>query len=235
MRTSCGGLAVFLALLLSGCATVTRGIKDEVRIESVPAGAAVRTSNGLSGRTPVTFALPRKHPVHVELELAGYEKAKAVLTPQTTKAGRVATTGNVLIGGLIGAGIDAGTGARLDLFPNPLVVHLKALRAKDAPVEWARMRERLARSEVRDRLGEPAAISDATGNQVWTYADGGKVYFSGFFSVRWEAPPPPAVVSTGANAPAPAPEPAPAATANPPAAAAVNNPPVEAESPAGAK
>lgn len=34
--------------------------------------------------------------------------------------------GNVLIGGLIGVGIDAGTGAMKDLRPNPLVVRLEA-------------------------------------------------------------------------------------------------------------
>lgn len=33
--------------------------------------------------------------------------------------------GNVLVGGIIGAGVDAGTGAMLDLTPNPAHVDLR--------------------------------------------------------------------------------------------------------------
>jgi hypothetical protein len=40
--------------------------------------------------------------------------------------------GNVLLGGIIGAGVDVATGAMLDLVPNPLVVKLEAMSAADA-------------------------------------------------------------------------------------------------------
>jgi hypothetical protein len=33
--------------------------------------------------------------------------------------------GNVIVGGIIGAGIDAGTGAMLNLVPNPVVLTLE--------------------------------------------------------------------------------------------------------------
>lgn len=41
-------------------------------------------------------------------------------------AGAAGMAGNVLIGGVIGAGVDAGTGATKDLRPNPLSVQLVA-------------------------------------------------------------------------------------------------------------
>lgn len=39
--------------------------------------------------------------------------------------GGVAMAGNVILGGIIGAGVDAGTGAMLDLTPNPAHVELR--------------------------------------------------------------------------------------------------------------
>ena len=40
-------------------------------------------------------------------------------------SGGAAMAGNVLVGGLIGAGVDASSGAMLDLVPNPMKVTLE--------------------------------------------------------------------------------------------------------------
>lgn len=233
-RAALGACA--LASLLgfsSGCATVTRGLNDSVRIESQPSGATVRLGNGRVVTTPTTVSLPRKHSMQVTFELAGYETTTAVLTPSRSKTGKVATSGNVLIGGLLGVGIDAGTGAVFDLFPNPLVVRLKAVRIEGAPTEWHRLRTQLARSEVRDILGDPVSIHGTKGDQEWTYADGGRVFFTNYFTVRWETPPASAGMAAATTVVKTEAAPAPAAVASENSAAAPA-PAVSGAAPSGA-
>src|SRR5688500_5657312 len=114
-----GALMVGVFLGSSGCATVVRGTTDNVRIETNPPGANVHLSTGDTGVTPVSFNLPRKHPITVELEKAGFEKVTMTLNPTRSKQGSIATAGNAFIGGAVGSAIDSSTGAALDLQPNP--------------------------------------------------------------------------------------------------------------------
>jgi hypothetical protein len=83
-------------------------------------------SNGISCVTPCTLKLKRKHPFNVELCKAGYEPVNTQVTSSIKGAGAMGMAGNVLVGGLIGVGVDAGTGANKDLTPNPLNVNLVA-------------------------------------------------------------------------------------------------------------
>lgn len=46
------------------------------------------------------------------------------MTHRTAGAGGAGMAGNVILGGLIGAAVDANSGATQDLVPNPLTVHL---------------------------------------------------------------------------------------------------------------
>jgi hypothetical protein len=70
--------------------------------------------------------LKRKHPVAVEICKKGYELVNTLVLSEISGAGGTAMAGNVIFGGLIGAGVDAGTGAMRDLRPNPLKVELIA-------------------------------------------------------------------------------------------------------------
>lgn len=119
------GIAVSL---FSGCATVTRGTKDTLVIESDPAGAKVTLSTGATGMTPSAFKLPRKHDLTVHIEKTGYEPLTVEVKSQVVGAGGIAMAGNVLLGGIIGAGVDVGTGAMDDLKPNPIKVTLVPLK-----------------------------------------------------------------------------------------------------------
>lgn len=107
-----------------GCATVTRGTTQTVAINSVPSGATVSMSNGERCETPCIFKLKRKYPVALEVCKPGYTPVNNVLTSQMSSSGGWAMAGNVIIGGLIGLGIDAGTGAYRDLTPNPVNITL---------------------------------------------------------------------------------------------------------------
>lgn len=121
-------LAAGVLLFGSGCATITRGTKEALVVESFPSGAEVRLSNGMSGTTPSSFKIPRKGDVAVTVSKPGYETVTVNITTQVAKAGAVGMAGNVLIGGVIGAGVDAMSGGMLEHQPNPVKITLVPLR-----------------------------------------------------------------------------------------------------------
>lgn len=115
---------VALALGLGGCATFIRGSTQSLTVDSLPAGATVSLSNGERCTTPCVLKLKRKHPVAVELCKPGYRTAQTLVRSELGSAGAVRMAGNALIGGLIGVGVDAASGAAKDLSPNVLAVLL---------------------------------------------------------------------------------------------------------------
>jgi hypothetical protein len=127
MRTYMLSSCLLLLVVTSGCATITRGTTDTLIVESDPAGAEVQLSNGMSGKTPTSFKLPRSDSVVVKIKKEGYEPLEINVTPQVSGAGGAGMAGNVLLGGLIGAAVDAGSGAMNDLKPNPVTAKLTAV------------------------------------------------------------------------------------------------------------
>lgn len=127
-------MGLVLIFSLSGCATITRGSSDTLVVESDPPGADVKLTNGLTGKTPTSFKLDRDANLVVTITKEGYEKVDVNVTPQVAGAGSAGMAGNILLGGLIGAAVDAGTGAMYDLKPNPVKVTLVKL---PAPVQGA--------------------------------------------------------------------------------------------------
>jgi hypothetical protein len=126
MKTILRLLLVVLILMLStACATITRGTKDTLVIETEPPTADATLSNGLRCKTPCSLKMSRSDNCVVKIEKEGYEPVEVNVTPQISGAGGVGMAGNVLIGGLIGAAVDAGTGAMYDLRPNPIMVKLE--------------------------------------------------------------------------------------------------------------
>ena len=109
----------------SSCATVTRGTRDTLIVESEPSGARVSLSTGERGTTPTSFSLARSQPVTVTVEKAGFETAYVTVTPTVAGAGGAGLVGNIVLGGVIGAAVDLGTGAANDLKPNPVRVKLE--------------------------------------------------------------------------------------------------------------
>ncbi|MBY6201047.1 translation initiation factor 2 [Maritalea mobilis] len=115
-----GGLTI-----LSGCATVTRGTEDVLEIVTEPAGAEVQTSNGFScGSTPCAIRMPRRSEFVVTITRPGCRPAQVNVTHRTADAGAAGIAGNVLVGGVIGLGVDAATGASQELVPNPVEIEL---------------------------------------------------------------------------------------------------------------
>jgi PEGA domain len=120
-----------VAGLLSACATVTRGTDEAFTVDTVPGGATVHTSNGYScDQTPCVWRIRRNADFEVTISKPGYKTVTTGVSHTTSGAGAAGLAGNVLIGGVIGIGVDAVTGASQDLKPNPLHVVLEA----DAPM-----------------------------------------------------------------------------------------------------
>lgn len=123
----CWTAGACLALMLGGCATITRGTNDVFEVNTVPDQAQVTTTNGFACVSPCALKMPRRSEFDVTISKVGYETARAHVTNGVAGGGGVAMAGNVVLGGIIGAGVDAGTGAMLDLKPNPLNVTLAPL------------------------------------------------------------------------------------------------------------
>jgi len=114
------------AIALSGCATITRGTTESWSIHTTPSGASVRTSTAFAcDATPCTFQMPRKSEFDVTVSKAGFNTWQGHVSRHVAGGGGAGLAGNVLIGGLIGAGVDAASGAMMDLKPNPLNVVLE--------------------------------------------------------------------------------------------------------------
>jgi len=119
--------------VLTGCATITRGTTEVLVVETDPPGATVEISNGHQCSSPCTVELKRKHDYHVKIAKAGYEPIETDVKSQIVGAGAAGMAGNVLVGGLIGVGVDAYTGATKGLKPNPLSVNLAPVSGSQAP------------------------------------------------------------------------------------------------------
>jgi hypothetical protein len=125
-------LVVFLSpLLLGGCATVLTGTRQDIQVDSQPAGAVctfTRAGEKLgSVTTPGSLNIQRNAaPVTVVCTRDDYEEARAVLNARR----EMATVGNAIPGGFIGGHIDGGSGAanRYDSF---LRVELVPMTAAD--------------------------------------------------------------------------------------------------------
>jgi hypothetical protein len=123
-------LAAAIVMPCLGCASVTRGTTENISISTTPAGATADIS-GLeiptACVTPCVVQAKRSADITVTINKEGYEPQIIPLTKEIPGSGAAGFAGNVLLGGLIGMGVDAATGAALDHKPNPVIVTLKPL------------------------------------------------------------------------------------------------------------
>ena len=129
---------VALCAVVGGCASVTRGTTENLTIVSTPPGAEATISgldNPTACVTPCTVVVKRNADISVSVAKQGYEPQVVQLTKEIPAAGAAGFAGNVLIGGLVGMGVDAVTGAATDHKPNPVDVTLQPLAppARPAP------------------------------------------------------------------------------------------------------
>lgn len=118
-------LGALVACCLTGCGTVTRGTTESVSITSEPADATIRTSLGHScPQSPCTVEVSRKTKFTAFAEKEGFKPGSIYVDTRVAGAGAAGVAGNVIIGGVVGIGVDVATGAALDHYPNPAHIRL---------------------------------------------------------------------------------------------------------------
>ena len=143
--------AVVLAMLGSGCATVVRGTTENVTITANPPNAQIRTSLGHTcPASPCTVVVDRKTEFVAYAEAPGYQPASLQVATRLGGGGAAGMVGNVVLGGVVGIGIDAVSGATLDHYPNPAHIELAPVyrAAPPEPVEPRRKKQPVIRRET---------------------------------------------------------------------------------------
>lgn len=124
---------ILLSLPLAGCGTITRGTTDQIQIQSEPAEATAKTSLGHNCVTPCSVTVSKKDEFTVTIEKDGYKPQQVPVITSVGTGGGAAMAGNILLGGVVGAGADLATGAMYDHTPNPVFVTLQPLEKKAEP------------------------------------------------------------------------------------------------------
>jgi len=133
MRTISILALIALALSCGGCASVTRGWTEQIQITSNPSDAQARTSLSQICTTPCTLQVNRKDEFTVTISKPGYHSTEIAVTTRIAGAGVAGIAGNVLLGGVVGIGVDAVSGATLEHYPNPVAATLVPLKKGEAP------------------------------------------------------------------------------------------------------
>ena len=123
MNTGCRIVGVVLTgVLVSGCASIIHGSRQDVRVVSNPSGAVVRVNlNNTATTTPGILTLNRKEIGYVlTFEKQGYKPVEVSL--RRTVDGWL--FGNIIFGGVIGIVIDFASGSAYKLTPDEVEVAL---------------------------------------------------------------------------------------------------------------
>jgi hypothetical protein len=118
---------VLIALLgiagqgLSGCATIIDGTRQKVSFSSNPSSAEVVVDGRSIGKTPLTEDLSKKETHTVRISLSGYHPYEMTIIKKVNSW----VWGNIVLGGLIGLGVDALTGGLYELTPTQVNADLK--------------------------------------------------------------------------------------------------------------
>jgi hypothetical protein len=112
-----------ITLSTTSCATIITGTKDKISFTSNPEGAKVFHKGIEKCTTPCTAEIPRSLSKQmVTFEKEGYNNKEVKLVKKFNPV----TLVNILIGGAIGAGIDAATGSLTKYSPKEYKVELQA-------------------------------------------------------------------------------------------------------------
>src|SRR5262245_29312798 len=112
-----------LTVLSSGCATIVKGSSQSLLVQTNPPGGSCELSRGgktiaTVDPTPGTVTIEQsKHDISVTCKKQGHVDTTATL-PSSLQGW---TLGNIVLGGLIGIAVDAGTGAINDYQPEVLL------------------------------------------------------------------------------------------------------------------
>ena len=108
------GISLVVALgLLTGCATITKGTTQVISLDTpgAPGAQCILTSSSVGTKqvtTPVNISLPKgSDNITVRCNKKCFQPGVGVISSNVEGM----TAGNVILGGVIGLGVDAATGA----------------------------------------------------------------------------------------------------------------------------
>lgn len=137
LRLAAGFAAVLSASLLTGCASIVSGTSQIVSVETLHqtgqvAGATCKLENDKGVyyvTTPGTVTVRRAYgDMNVKCEKPGIEPGLATIKSST----KAMFAGNIIFGGVIGAGVDAASGAAYD-YPTLFQVMMGHTQTAAAP------------------------------------------------------------------------------------------------------
>jgi hypothetical protein len=203
-RAACLLGLVIVVQFCTGCATiVTGGGEDQpVRFASTPRGATVYVDDNPIGQTPISARLTRKDEHHVRIEHDGYKPYEKTIGSGFNEW----MLGNVILGGLVGIGVDLLSGTNPALDTNN--VHAKMI--KD-PTAVATAPQPVYGSTAPPAAVRPAAYQDTASPPPPPAKAAPAPVYTAPSPAAYVPPPLPAPAPVQARpAPAPAPAPTPA-------------------------
>ncbi|MFD2262599.1 hypothetical protein ACFSM5_06845 [Lacibacterium aquatile] len=142
-------------IALSGCATIVEGTSQSVLVKTEPAEAKCEVSkNGsvlaVANPTPASVVLSKsKDDLQVNCQKTGYRNADGKLTSSF----QAMTLGNILLGGVVGAVIDQGSGAANQYEPEILVfLNPEKFNSEQQRDEFYLRRSMFIREETKKKL-----------------------------------------------------------------------------------
>lgn len=148
--------AVFIAASLGGCATVVNGTTQKIPVASNPAAADVLVDGTTAGQTPTLLVLKRNADHLVTIQKAGYEPATIPVVKDVGEA----VWGNVLVGGLIGWGVDAASGSQYKLRPAAVSVTLSPVSTSVSGMASTDSMDFVSKLKALDQLHAAKQVSD---------------------------------------------------------------------------
>ncbi len=118
-------LVITLVSFTSGCATILQPGPDKIPVRSEPEGAKVLLNGMLVGVTPTVISVNRADNCSLEIQKDGYQTIS--LDKNKVVAGWV--FGNLLLGGVIGLGVDLITHNQGKYSEEPVFVTLPTKKA----------------------------------------------------------------------------------------------------------
>lgn len=119
-------LILSLLAISSGCATIIHGTTQDIGITTDPSEADLLVDGRERYKSPTKITMKRKDDHSVEVTKEGFQKENVNI--KSVLSGVV--LGNILLGGLIGWGVDAISGGQYRLVPENVDVRLRPLTSQ---------------------------------------------------------------------------------------------------------
>ena len=124
-------LALGLAVVMAGCATIVKGRTQSVLFNSTPSGARIWVNGEDRGATPANLELKKNKDYKVVIKKDGYQDVTINVDKEFTMGWSI--VGNVFSWGILGVIVDVADGAAYKLTPEQTTIALEAARMSFTP------------------------------------------------------------------------------------------------------